>query len=99
MSTLIRHELGYREPVEPGEAMARTIDWLLANRPEPGGEIERQVADPFEYDAEDELVARWRAAREAFGRRTRRCRAGPPVPPSEEARRGVERRFGTAGKP
>ena len=67
MSTLIRQELGYREPVEGGEAMARTIDWLVANRPEPDGEIERQVADPFRYDAEDELVERWRASRDAFG--------------------------------
>ncbi len=66
-SSRIRAELGYREPVEPGEAMARTIDWLVANRPEPSGEIERQVADPFDYAAEDELVARWRAAGEAFG--------------------------------
>ena len=35
--------------------------------PKPGGEIERQVADPFEYAAEDALVARWRASRDAFG--------------------------------
>jgi nucleoside-diphosphate-sugar epimerase len=66
-SGAIRAELGYRDPVQPGEAMATTIDWLLANRPEPGGELERQIADPFDYAREDELLARWRGAREALG--------------------------------
>ncbi|HEY7380254.1 MAG TPA: hypothetical protein VH572_03520 [Gaiella sp.] len=66
-STLIRAELGYRDPVEASTALQRTVDWLVANPPEPGGEIERQVGDPFAYDREDELVARWRQAREALG--------------------------------
>ena len=42
--------------------MATTVDWLLANRPERGGELERQIGDPFDYEREDELVARWRDA-------------------------------------
>ena len=66
-STLIREELGYRDPVPADEALATTIDWLVANPPEPGGEIERQVGDPFAYEREDELVERWRAARGALG--------------------------------
>jgi hypothetical protein len=28
----------------------------MANRPAPGGEIERQLGDPFAYEAEDALV-------------------------------------------
>ena len=52
-------------------------------------------------------VRRRGRARRALARRARgvraggvaAARAGPPVPPSEEARRGVERRLGPAGKP
>ena len=46
LSTLIRDELGYRDPVPADVAMATTIDWLLAHPPEPGGELERQIGDP-----------------------------------------------------
>jgi nucleoside-diphosphate-sugar epimerase len=66
-STRIRAELGYADPVAPDVALAREVDWLLENRPEPGGELERQVGDPFDYEAEDALVARWRAARDGLG--------------------------------
>jgi hypothetical protein len=66
-STRIRAELGYADPVASDVALAREVDWLLENRPEPGGELERQVGDPFDYEAEDELVARWRAARDGLG--------------------------------
>lgn len=59
-STEIRAELGYQDPVAPAVAFARTVDWLVANRPSPGGEVERQVADPFDYAREDELFERWR---------------------------------------
>jgi nucleoside-diphosphate-sugar epimerase len=66
-STLIRSELGYEDPVPADVALGRTIDWLVENRPEPGGEIEQQVGDPFAYEAEDALVERWRATRDSFG--------------------------------
>jgi nucleoside-diphosphate-sugar epimerase len=66
-STLIRAELGYRDPVPAAVALARTVDWLVANPPEPGGEAERQIGDPFAYEQEDELVERWREARAAVG--------------------------------
>ena len=66
-SSLIRAELGYRDPVPADVAFARTIDWLVENRPDPGGEIERQVGDPFAYPLEDELVERWRRARDSVG--------------------------------
>jgi nucleoside-diphosphate-sugar epimerase len=62
-STRIRAELGYTDPIPADAAMARTVDWLLTNRPERGGEIERQVGDPFEYELEDELINSWRTAR------------------------------------
>jgi nucleoside-diphosphate-sugar epimerase len=62
-STLLRSELGYEDPYGPADAMGRTVDWLLANRPEPGGEEERRLGDPFDYAGEDALITRWRHAR------------------------------------
>ena len=53
----IKTQLGYRDLVTPAEALARSVDWLAANRPQTGGEIERQLGDPFAYAAEDELIA------------------------------------------
>jgi hypothetical protein len=66
--TKIRTQLGYRDVVAPAQALAITVDWLVANRPEPGGEIERQLGDPFAYAAEDELIAACRAGYEAAER-------------------------------
>lgn len=44
------------------DALAETVDWLIAHRPERGGEDERQIGDPFDYEAEDRLIASWRRA-------------------------------------
>lgn len=65
-SALIRQELGYVDPVPYNEAIARTIDYLLANRPEPGGELETQIGDPFDYAKEDELIVSWQRARQVM---------------------------------
>lgn len=54
--TKVRTQLGYHDVVSPEEALARSVDWLLANRPRVDGETERQLGDPFAYDAEDELI-------------------------------------------
>lgn len=53
----VKAQLGYRDVVTPSQAVAMSADWLVANRPEPGGEIERQLGDPFAYDAEDKLIS------------------------------------------
>jgi nucleoside-diphosphate-sugar epimerase len=53
----VKVHLGYRDLVAPADGLAATVDWLVANPPERGGEIERQLGDPFAYAAEDELVA------------------------------------------
>lgn len=55
----IRYDLGYEDKVPPREALARTVDWLLANQPEPGGTIETVLEDPFDYAAEDRLIEAW----------------------------------------
>lgn len=54
--------LGYRDVVPAREAVARTARWLAENPCEYGGQAERIVEDPFDYDNEDRLVAWWRAA-------------------------------------
>jgi nucleoside-diphosphate-sugar epimerase len=48
-SARIRHELGYEEPVEVGEAIRRTIRWEVKNPPAAGAQ--------FDYAAEDAAVA------------------------------------------
>ena len=50
-SSAIREELGYRERVDPDEALARTIEWERANPP--------SRIDPrrFDYAAEDAVLA------------------------------------------
>ena len=53
----IKAQLGYRDVVKPSDALAASVDWLVANRPQPGGEIERQLGDPFAYASEDKLIA------------------------------------------
>ncbi len=58
----LQHELGYRDAVAPREALARTARWLIAHPPEPGGIEETVLQDPFDYPAEDALVAAWRDA-------------------------------------
>jgi len=57
----IKAQLGYRDMVAPAEALAASVNWLAQNRPAAGSEIERQLGDPFAYDAEDALVAAYRS--------------------------------------
>ena len=57
----LRSDLGYRDPVAPARALCDTVDWLLANPPEPGGTEEMVLEDPFDYDAEDRLIDAWQA--------------------------------------
>jgi len=53
----LQRELGYRDAVPTREALRRTVQWLVANRPEPGGFVEQLLGDPFDYAAEDRLIA------------------------------------------
>ncbi len=64
----IRADLGYRDVVAADEAMRRTVDWLVKNRPEPGGEAEIQLGDPFDYAKEDQLIRAWKDWRNMFPR-------------------------------
>jgi nucleoside-diphosphate-sugar epimerase len=53
--------LGYRDRVPYREGLARTVRWLVDN-PLRGDSIERNLQDPFNYAAEDALLAAWDAA-------------------------------------
>jgi nucleoside-diphosphate-sugar epimerase len=66
-SDLIRRELGYEDVVTTEEGLRESFDWLAAHRPEPDGEAERQIGDPFDYGREDELMNRWLTARVDLG--------------------------------
>ncbi|MET0827093.1 MAG: NAD-dependent epimerase/dehydratase family protein [Acidimicrobiales bacterium] len=58
----LRDLLGYRDVVPAREAIRRTGRWLAAHPPAAGGEEEAVLEDPFDYAAEDRLVAWWRTA-------------------------------------
>ena len=58
--TKIKSQLGYSDVVPVSSALACSVEWLLENRPEPGGENEMQLGDPFAYEAEDALFAAYR---------------------------------------
>jgi nucleoside-diphosphate-sugar epimerase len=60
--TRLRTDLGYRDLVPAREALARTAHWLAAHPLERGGQEERGLTDPFDYEAEDQLIDAWRAA-------------------------------------
>lgn len=55
----IKRVLGYADVRDPDEALTETLDWLLANRPEPGGDVESRLGDAFDYDSEDALMDEW----------------------------------------
>ena len=60
----IQRELDYRDVRPTVEALGLTVDWLLENRPEPGGELEQRLQDPFNYPGEDKILIEWRACLE-----------------------------------
>jgi nucleoside-diphosphate-sugar epimerase len=72
----LQRDLGYRDAVPTPEALRRTVDWLVANRPEPGGFTEQLLGDPFDYAAEDRLIA---AAHEGLERMRAIRYVSPPT--------------------
>jgi nucleoside-diphosphate-sugar epimerase len=53
----IMEQLGYKDKVFVSEGLRRTVDWYLKHPPEYGGEVESLLQDPFDYEAEDKLIA------------------------------------------
>jgi nucleoside-diphosphate-sugar epimerase len=59
----LRHELGYRDVVPAREAIAKYARHLAESPPERGGTEEMVLQDPFDYAAEDKLIAAWKQMR------------------------------------
>ena len=58
----IKSELGYRDIVSPIEGVKQAAVWLSQHPLERGRKSERMLQDPFDYAAEDRLVAAWKQA-------------------------------------
>ncbi len=52
----IRRQLGYRDKVDPTDGLRRTVRWQAAHLPGDAGVLAR-LQDPFDYAAEDALIA------------------------------------------
>ncbi len=57
----IKAQLGYSDAVAPERALAITARWLKQHPLPSGGSDEKVLQDPFDYQAEDELIAAWKA--------------------------------------
>jgi len=62
----VRDVLGYRDLVPAREAVPETARWLADHRPEPGGQEEMVLTDPFDYVAEDRLLDAWHELRSSL---------------------------------
>src|SRR5262249_31929705 len=60
--TRVRTELGYRDLVPARAALAATARWFAEHPCTPGGQEETVLTDPFDYAAEDRLIASWQRA-------------------------------------
>ncbi len=56
-SERVRTELGYADELPSADALAASVEWLLAHPLDRGSEAENQLGDPFDYAAEDRLMA------------------------------------------
>ena len=60
--TKLKTRLGYRDKVAPRDALTLTAKALAAEPLEVGGMEEKVLQDPFDYAAEDALIASWQRA-------------------------------------
>ena len=58
--TKLKNQLGYTDVYPVEEALAQTVKWYVKHQPERGGEIEKRLQDPFNYDGEDRLIAAYK---------------------------------------
>ena len=58
----LQQELGYRDLVEPAEALVRTARGFADNPPADPSLLQWVMQDPFDYDAEDRLIGEWQRA-------------------------------------
>jgi nucleoside-diphosphate-sugar epimerase len=59
--TKIKVQLGYADVITPEHGLALTASWLRDHPLEREGAGEKILQDPFDYRAEDELIAAWKS--------------------------------------
>jgi nucleoside-diphosphate-sugar epimerase len=72
----VKHQLGYRDLVGTLEAVKRTVQWYLEHPLERGGDMERRLLDPFDYQAED----RWMSIAKEYQRKMAEVEVRKPGP-------------------
>lgn len=60
--------IGHTDVISAADGIQDAVRWLVDHRPEPGGEEEQQLGDPFDYAAEDRLLAAWDGMATALSR-------------------------------
>ena len=59
-------DLSYQDVLAPAEAWRAAARWLADNPLERGGALEKRLGDPFDYEAEDRMVAAWNDVRQSL---------------------------------
>jgi nucleoside-diphosphate-sugar epimerase len=57
----IKEQLGYHDTMPVEKALETTVRWYMDNPLPPGGEIEQNIGDPFDYEYEDKLIQIYKA--------------------------------------
>jgi len=57
----IKGQLGYRDAVPVEKALETTVNWYLEHPLPPGGEMEQNLGDPYDYEYEDRLIEIYRS--------------------------------------
>lgn len=60
----VKRQLGYRDVVPVESALEKTLRWYTDHPLPPGGELERNLGDPFDYAYEDRLMDIYRGYRD-----------------------------------
>ncbi|SPP98121.1 NAD-dependent epimerase/dehydratase family protein [Bradyrhizobium vignae] len=76
----LKRELGYRDLVPAVEAMTNSVQWYAERRAALAAAIEKELGDPYDYAAEDRLVAEWRQGSQALLARHKREYVERPHP-------------------
>jgi nucleoside-diphosphate-sugar epimerase len=87
----IKADLDYTDLFTPEEALSKTVQWYLENQPERGGEVEKRLLDPFDYAAEDQLVAIYRESLKRMGTVRFDIERGRPHPYAHPKEPGQQR--------
>jgi nucleoside-diphosphate-sugar epimerase len=77
--TKIKQQLGYGDVVPTDRAIELTVNWYLENPLPPGGELEKNLGDPFDYAMEDKFIQIYSTAREQLRQQLQQVPGTEPV--------------------